>query len=181
MLAAMSRREFTHIKVLGSLENVSSFLSDMLLVRYCISHTFPVFINNVPDFPCYCCSFPILRNPPFFRILISPCLWFSSLVTAYLKLLDSRNFLEFIEHFHLFIDCIYCFTWYVHVNRQWVIMHNGIVNLPVSFPGAVLAMAGIDSGSNQRPYGAFPANNSSINVYNSVSKDEWGYLIVIGC
>ena len=59
-------------------------------------------------------------------------------------------------------------------------MRNGIVNLPVSFPGAVLAMAGIDSGGNQRSYGASPANNSSINVYNSASKDEWGYLIVIG-
>ena len=51
MLAVMSLKESTHIKASGSLENVSSFSSNLLLVRYCISYMVPVYIDYVPTFP----------------------------------------------------------------------------------------------------------------------------------
>lgn len=59
-------------------------------------------------------------------------------------------------------------------------MRNGTVYLPVTVSDRVLSLAGIDSGGNQRPYGAIPVDKRSIKVYNSAGDGEWGYLLVLG-
>lgn len=72
------------------------------------------------------------------------------------------------------------FTQFFGDFRQWIHMNTGTIALPIAMPHEILSLAGIDSGTSQRSYGASPVGNSAVEIYNSASPNEWGFLIIIG-